>query len=157
MSVLDKLKLLLWQDKRTWWERAVDSIKALLPIKRPMSKVLPVYNDIELYSDSDLEYQPCQIGVREVATLIREVLAGATKAKRLSARKLDDTIAGDLFEVEIKNYVLTFFVDDPGTWDYIETVTCGERMSRYADWIVEPESLLSEFETVRLDNLLERL
>lgn len=49
------------------------------------SRDIPSYNDPELYSDSELEYPHCQIGVREVAVVLRSTLSGETGAKRLSS------------------------------------------------------------------------
>lgn len=122
------------------------------------SRNIPSYNDPELYPDSRLEHPHCKIGVKEIAAVLRTTLSGETTAKRLSNSRFNDCIAGDLFKVEIKGYVITFFVDDPGAFDYITSVSYGGKVSYYSDdWIYSPDDLLSEFEEMQLEKVLKDL
>lgn len=131
-------------------------LKKLGVIHSP-SRDIPAYNDPELYSDSELEHPSCQIRVREVAAVLRSALSGEIDPKRLSDSRFEECIPGDLFEIMIQGYAITFFVDDPGTYDYIQTVTYEDKTTRENEWIYSPEDLLSEDEEIRLQQVLEKL
>ena len=126
--------------------------------KKEKAKKLNDYNNPKIYSDRDLNYPQCQIGSREVAGVLRKAIR-EKKARRLSSNPLLDCVSGDSFEIEIANYQIEFFIDDPGTYDYIESVSCdGRKSSQFPrSWIVDPDLLLSDYEKEKLDELLESL
>ncbi|PZD70467.1 hypothetical protein C1752_12038 [Acaryochloris thomasi RCC1774] len=117
----------------------------------------PDFNDPTLYSDTDLQHSHCQVGPREVAEVLRKMISGEKNAQAVFDTFFLSCVSGDLFDFTIDDYKISLFIDDPGTFDYIESVTIEGRRAAYGDWKVDPEFLLSEEEQNQFQMLLENL
>ncbi|PZD70203.1 hypothetical protein C1752_16667 [Acaryochloris thomasi RCC1774] len=85
------------------------------------------------------------------------MISGEKNAQLVFDTPFQSCISGDLFDFTVDNYKISLFIDDPGTFDYIESVTIDNRRAVYGNWKVAPEFLLSEEEQKQFQILLESL
>ena len=136
-------------------------LQSLLPKQlfqsHKLSSEKPDFNDPSIYFDEDLQHFDCSIGAREIAAVLREIISGKKKVQTVFDSPFSSCISGDLFEFTVDDYSFTLFIDDPGTFDYIDSVVIEGRSAAYSDWKISPELLLSEEEQNQFQALMESL